>query len=307
MPFAEEISPGGCKLYVLINPKDGLCKPYLCNQKQVFYLREFRDNESAAEVRKTSWNKRVLSVSVTVPRAVPSIKQKKFARAKETLKAIVDPKLKKKLELSDEGLADRPLPSYPNLRSFTKRPQVVRKLIGGSLEVIYDDGSFGEEQAQGVVDEVASQWEEVKLTIETVLFLRRGLVESEIALEYRFLRGFLAHGSDMFEKSSMVMNKVQPKQEGHPESEQYDAAGSSKMSEPWNEVAAAQDEMMMDDSVDQTEGTTTAAQDTTEEDLEDQMGVKIDAKDLVTEVYHTVKRIIGEAGPPRLSIEKDHS
>src|SRR5271155_3596718 len=77
------------------------------------------------------------------------------------------------------------------------------------------------------------------------------------------------------------------------------------MSEPWNEVAAAQDEMMMDDSVDQTEGTTTAAQDTTEEDPEDQMGVKIDAKDLVTEVYHMVKLIIGEVAPSRLSIEKD--
>jgi hypothetical protein len=310
VPFAEEISPGGCKLYVLINPKDGLCKPYLCNQKQVFYLREFRDNESAAEVRKTSWNKRVLSVSVTVPRAIPSIKQKKFARAKETLKAIVDPttdfrndivhltasfalfrephllkQLKKKLELSDKDLADRPLPSYPNLRSFTRRPQVVQRLIGGSLEVMYDDGSFGEEQAQGVVDEAASQWEEVKLTVEAVLFLRRGLVESGIALEYRFLRGFLAHGSDMFEKSSMATNKVQPKQEGDPESEQNDVAGISKMSEPWNEVAAAQDVM--------------------EEDLEDQMGVKIDAKDLVTEVYHNVKRIIGEVAPPRLSISKD--
>jgi hypothetical protein len=53
------------------------------------------------------------------------------------------------------------------------------------------------------VDEAASQWEDVKLTIETVLFLRRGLVESEIALEYRFLRGFLAHGSDMFDQRKM--------------------------------------------------------------------------------------------------------
>jgi hypothetical protein len=103
-------------------------------------------------------------VSVTVPTAVPSIKQTKFARARETLKAIVDPtpdfhndivhltasfalyrepevfkQLKKKLELSDEDLADRPLPSYPNLRSFTKRPQVLKKLIGGSLEVMHDD------------------------------------------------------------------------------------------------------------------------------------------------------------------------
>jgi hypothetical protein len=171
---------------------------------------------------------------------------------------------------------------------------------------MYDDSSFGEEQAQGVVDEVASQWEDFKLTVEAVLFLRRGLVESGIALEYRFLRGFLAHGSDMFEKSSMLTNKVQPKQGGDPESEQNDAAGISKMSEPWNEVAAAQDKTMMDDSIDhQTEGTTTAAQDTTEEGLEDQMGVKIDAKDFVTEVYHNVKLVIGEAGPSRLSIEMD--
>jgi hypothetical protein len=108
-------------------------------------------------------------------------KQKKFAHAGETLKAIVDPtpdfrndivhltasfalcreleilkQWKKKLELSDGDLADRPLPSYPNLRSFTKRPQVLKKLIGGSLKVMHDDTSFGEEQAQGVVDEVAS-------------------------------------------------------------------------------------------------------------------------------------------------------
>lgn len=154
MPFAEDISPGGCKLYVLINPKDGLCKPYLCNQKQVFYLREFRDNESVAEVRKTSWNKRVLSVSVTVPRAVSSVKQKKYSRAKETLKAVVDrttdfhndiihltasfslyrnprilKQLTKKLELWDTDLTDRPLPSYPNLHLFTMRPQGVQKLI----------------------------------------------------------------------------------------------------------------------------------------------------------------------------------
>ena len=165
---------------------------------------------------------------------------------------------------------------------------------------MYDEGPFGEEQAQGVVDETASQWEEVKLTFEAILFLRRGLVESGIALEYRFLRAFLAHGSDMFDKSSMVTNKVQPKQEGDPESERNDAAGISKMSEPWIEVAAAQDEMMMDDSVDQIEDTATAAQDTTE-DLEDQMGVKIDTKD----VYHNVKRTIGEIAPPRLSIGKD--
>ena len=302
----------------------------MCNQKQVFYLREFRDNESAAEMRKTSWNKRVLSTSVTVPRTVPSAKQKKYARAKETLKAVVDrstdfhndivhstasfalsrdPRILKqltnKLELWDPDVAERPLPSYPNLRLFTMRPPGVQKLVGGSLEIMYDEDTFGEEQAQGVVDETARQWEEVKLTVETVLFLRRGLVESGIALEYRFLRGFLAHGSDMFEKSSMVTNKVQPKQEGDPESERNGAAGLSKMSEPWNEVAAAQDEMMMDDSVDQTEGTATAAQGTTEEDLEDQMGVEIDAKDLVTEVYHNVKRVIGEVCPPRVSISKD--
>lgn len=190
--------------------------------------------------------------------------------------------MKKKLELSDEDLADRPLPSYPNLRSFTKRPQVLQKLIGGSLEVMHDDASFGEEQAQGVVDEAASQWEDVKLTIETVQFLRRGPVESGIALEYRFLRGFLAHGSDMFDQRKMS-NQGQPKQEDDPESKQH--SSTSKMSEPRKKGAAAQN--------------------TTEGDLEDQTGIKFDAKELVTEAYHNVKRIIGEVAPSRLSIEMD--
>ena len=95
------------------------------------------------------------------------------------------------------------------------------------MKVMHDDASFGEEQAQGVVDEVASQWEDVKLTTETVLFLRRGLVESGIALEYRFLRGFLAHGSDMFDQRKMS-NQGQLKQEDDPESEQH--SSTSKIS-----------------------------------------------------------------------------
>ena len=69
-------------------------------------------------------------------------------------------------------------------------------------------------------------------------------------------------------------------------------------------MAAAQD-AMEGDSDNQMEGTVTVAQDTAEEDLEDQTEVKFDAKELVAEAYHNVKRVIGEVAPSRLSIETD--
>jgi hypothetical protein len=60
------------------------------------------------------------------------------------------------------------------------------------------------------------------------------------------------------------------------------------MSAPRKEVEVAQD-AMEDDSDNQMKGTITAQQDTTE--------VKFGAKELVTEAYHNVKRIIGEGCP----------
>ena len=63
------------------------------------------------------------------------------------------------------------------------------------------------------------------------------------------------------------------------------------MSEPWKEVAAAQD-AMAGDSDNEMEGMITAAQNTMEED---QTKVKLDAKELVTEAYalmsSTIKRL----------------
>jgi len=97
--------------------------------------------------------------------------------------------------------------------------------------------------------------------------------------------GFLAHGSDMFDKASIVRTKIRPKQEDYSDNEQHGAVGTAKTSEQGNGVVAAQDAM--------------------EEDVEDQIEVMIDAKDLVAEVYHNVKRVVGEAGPSRLSVEKD--
>jgi hypothetical protein len=182
VPITDEVPPEGCKLYVLINQKDGLCKPYNCNQKQVFYFRKFRDSLSNAEGRKTSWNRKVLARSVRAAKTKLSSKQIKFAPAKETLNTIIDPtpdfhndivhltasfaiyrepdilkRLKQKLELADEDLAERPLPSYPNLRAFLQRPKVLRQPAGDSMKITYDDSAFGKEEAQGVVDEAARQ------------------------------------------------------------------------------------------------------------------------------------------------------
>ena len=81
----------------------------------------------------------------------------------------------------------------------------------------------------------------------------------------------------MFDQWKMN-NQSQLKQEDDLESEQHSSA--SRMSEPWKEVAAAQD-AMAGDSDNEMEGMITAAQNTMEEDLEDQTKVKLDAKELV--------------------------
>jgi len=54
--------PTSVKLYVLLEPKDGLCTPYVASQKDVFYLPRFRDLTTDHKSRGPNWNKLVLEV-----------------------------------------------------------------------------------------------------------------------------------------------------------------------------------------------------------------------------------------------------
>jgi hypothetical protein len=164
---------------------------------------EFCDASTSIEARGINWNRLVTNQAVRpgFGGRLPSTKQERYARARDTTRFAVEPKQslsneclmlvmafkkhKEKwflTELQDilaeveSDLRYRPPPTNRALRLFAEGEEEL------SVEVASD-----------FVDEMQKQWPEVgDVTIDRVIRLKRGMIQSGIQLEYSLLRGFVA-------------------------------------------------------------------------------------------------------------------
>lgn len=209
----------GVKLWVLLKPKSGLCTPHTVAQVSVFYLAQFRDGTAVQRDRGREWNALVKTeINLQAQRTAPRLteKQENFRRANDTTKPVLHPKMSFSNELTclakafekskqpwhldqlirtmkeqDEDLAYAPPPSNKSLRKLLDPAQLEH---------------FNMLDAQGVVEEVANLWPEVRLTSEVVLGLKDGLYSGGQVLEYRHIRGFLAYGTRLYEKAQQELD-----------------------------------------------------------------------------------------------------
>jgi hypothetical protein len=202
-------------LFDLINQKDGLCQAFCVSQAEVFYFHEFRDEEKSTEWRRRSWNGLVLAHSCgAVGESDDLSKQRVEGGVQENPETSIEPsqsfanettiptssfdtthesrvikELDTLLGLANEDIGQMPLLATDgNMRQFLSREV--------NMEM------FGREGAQGIVAEVRKLWPELEITSDNIFGLKRGLDGSGIALQYRHLRGLLAHGSSQLDQTA---------------------------------------------------------------------------------------------------------
>lgn len=203
---------GGTKLYVLMDEEQGLSHPYNIAQKEVFYFAEFRDMTSTKEGRKTAWNELVKKVSVIEALDTDAPDGVKFKRSRERTVLTLTPtesfineirllvsafamhrepwmlgKLRDVLELANEDL-DAQMPTNEKLHTFM------------TLKLLPD-----EDEAKELISEIANMWPEVDINDSEVMVLKKALVDEDLELDYRLLRGFLIYGATRIRRGEQIL------------------------------------------------------------------------------------------------------
>ncbi|KAH0544485.1 hypothetical protein FGG08_001383 [Glutinoglossum americanum] len=197
------------KLYVLVEPIDGLCKGYIRSADEVFYFAEFRDDTlTSIKDRRRKW-KEIIRDAVR-PNSKPEIKSLKtydttkidvpwnlsYANEVQSLVSnyAIEQEpwiLKALLELLKR--VDHDISYRPSIKNF-----YLHKLI--SIKKEFDEGD-----AKNVIQECLTLWpdlKELKLEAGDILSLANGFREGKIALEYRLIRGVLVDWKRRCEESS---------------------------------------------------------------------------------------------------------
>ena len=203
-PILDNV-PDQLKYYVLLEPANELCTPYVLSKEDIFYRFEYRDTEPNIRKRASSWRDKIAQHSVRVGmQKAPSTKQETFKRALNVGKVIVEAnedagnemkmralafkknhdvwllkEMKKLLERLDVNLAYRPHRSNKGLRSFVDKDSV----------------DFTTEDAAQVVLEVGDLWPDVQnMTTERVQVLKRLMHENKAPFKNFQLKGLLSEG-----------------------------------------------------------------------------------------------------------------
>lgn len=193
------------KYWALLKPKDGLCTPYAAGQDRIFFFSSFRSNVGNVKERGGAWSAQVIAAATSFA-AVPkplSEKQKQFQKAKDTTRLVFKPtqafanevmflaagyeatrerffleSLKKVLEAAQDDLRFQPLPSYWALRKFMDNSEAMT-----------------EEECEQVVGDVGQLWPDLEnVNAAAIQELKQGLMQGEVYLGERFLRGFIMLG-----------------------------------------------------------------------------------------------------------------
>jgi hypothetical protein len=83
----------GVQLWALLKPNHGICTPYQIGQDAVFYRWEFRDASTSIKARGVNWNRLVTNQAVRpgFGGRLPSAKQERYKRARDTTRFIIEP------------------------------------------------------------------------------------------------------------------------------------------------------------------------------------------------------------------------
>lgn len=208
MEFAtQENTDGGAdpKLYILVPERKGLCQPYLPNkQDEIFYFSEFVDTEKNATARSSSWHK---ICKKAAGYSAPPLMLKnggdptRFIQKPQmelsanlimlaaTWNRTKDPEILNELE----AVVNR---AYPDLKNKDTL----------SFESLWEFFDFENELMHGeelvIIAQLRAYWPDVILKPGWIVLIKRGLVESEICVDPRVQRAFLAMASLEFRRTA---------------------------------------------------------------------------------------------------------
>ena len=198
--------------FVLVKQKNGLCKPYMVHQDQIFYIYQFRDNRGNLKERGTAWNDLVARHAIISSDKPQTAKRIQHSRARDYTKLQVGPTA----SFRNEILTLAASYEISNRREFLGELEGVLEYIDHDakyaprlndnmhrfVDSSADTDEFLLEHAEALKEEMKICWPDVNITSANIMLIQQAMASQKLVVERRLLEPFLAREGILSHKPS---------------------------------------------------------------------------------------------------------